>query len=196
MSLRMTGSEWIIRRSSESNCALSTFMRASVPPPFGVSPENGRHGTRKRLTILYHLCILWGKVAQMTKLEIAMDELKRIDKEVESLQSERALWAGVVARERATTSPTLPGLQLIAQNSTPAGRSADYGAKTNTVRRFIAGRGDTGASMKDLKALAKQISGTANFIYRLIGRLKDAAEIIERNGRFIATDKLKQKVAA
>jgi hypothetical protein len=145
---------------------------------------------------LYHVCILWDKVAQMTKLEIALDELKRIDKEVETLQSERALWAGMVARERAANSPTLPGLQLIAPNPAPAGRPADYGAKTNTMRRLVVSKGEAGASMKELKATAKSISGTANFIYRLITRLKEAGEIVERNGKFVATEKLKQKVAA
>jgi hypothetical protein len=137
-----------------------------------------------------------GKVIEMTKLEIAIDELKRIDREVDALQSERALWAGMADRERAANSPAQSGLQLIAPNPVSAETSKVYGAKTAAMRNFIVGKGETGASMKDLKAAAKSISTTANFVYRFIGRLKDSGEIVERGSKFIATDKLKQKVAA
>lgn len=132
----------------------------------------------------------------MTKLEVALSEVERINKEIAALTHEREIWNGVVSREtpRIPLSAVSPTAVAVAQ---PAVEDDDgdpeYGYKTLTMRRAVVGKPE-GATMKELRAVASSINQEPNFVYRFINRMKRTGELESRNNRYFATEKMKSRL--
>lgn len=69
-----------------------------------------------------------------------------------------------------------------------------YGDKTNALRRYVILGGRVTRSQIVQKS--KEIGGHPNFPYRFIARMLDAGELREENDRFMATDKMVEKISA
>jgi hypothetical protein len=72
--------------------------------------------------------------------------------------------------------------------------TAAYGDKTNSLRKSIAQSGAAGLSRFQIITLAKNLGAHPNFPYRFISRMLQAGELHESNERFIATNKMIEKI--
>jgi hypothetical protein len=126
----------------------------------------------------------------VTKLEVARDEVKRIDAAMAELTLERKFWAAVVERESLSPSSRLSNLEALAEATSDAAAD-EYGAKTNALRRFLVGKPE-GVTMRDLRTEAKKHSSTDNFPYRFVDRMESAGELIKNGGMLFATPKMQE----
>jgi hypothetical protein len=139
-------------------------------------------------------------------ISFARTEMASIDAQLIKLRAVRSAWETIVtaweetlaiAETNEVSPPSLFPTPVTASTPVPnpPKMHEKYGDKTGAMRRFVLGVNGAGVSRADLAAKAKTLTSTQNFVYRFIDRMKETGELEERNGRYFATDKMRQKIA-
>lgn len=124
-----------------------------------------------------------------------------LDVQIAKLRAVRDAWETILkatheaGRNLVNRPSSTPTSSAAHTQAAPANPPAAYGDKTNSMRRFILGVNSSGVSRADLINKARNLTDTANFGYRFISRMLEAEELEERNGRYFATDRMRQKIA-
>jgi hypothetical protein len=136
---------------------------------------------------------------EQTRIDMAKEALAQLDQQISKLQMLRGAWKTILQAESEIAS--LPAPERPTQKDAPPPTanghqravSKSYGDKSDKLRRFVVSRGDTGVTRMEIMKEAERI-GKINDGYRFISRSKDRHELIERDGRFFATQRMSESL--
>lgn len=139
-----------------------------------------------------------------TKIELATSEIARLERELirlttemDRLRSLKGAWETIRDVELGTAPNELiapSGLRLpFRPNGTSEEQleaTAAYGDKTQALRRQLVKSQGLGLTRHQVVEASKALSAHANFPYRFIARMLDSDELVEKDGRYLATNKM------
>lgn len=141
---------------------------------------------------------------RLTELSRDMQQLSRVkdawtvilSAEQERTEEERSEYYGAreMVNEMQSAAAQAESDLLENQNEAKLEGIAAYGDKTQAMRRLLVEAQSIGLTRFQIVKEAKNLGTHPNFPYRFIARMLEGMELIESDGRFIATEKMREKL--